>query len=88
MLFAADYTLTGSLHFTLSVQSDRSALLGLTVVAQLRRLNRIAYFGSKDAKADVASLKTGQEKQHLELQNYLYEQTNLREEIRKCLQRE
>ncbi|RKP08233.1 THO complex, subunit 5, partial [Thamnocephalis sphaerospora] len=61
---------------------------GLSVIAKLKRLNRTSYFFGRDSKVAASSSRARLEKQHLDLQNLLYERTNLQEEIRKCHKRE
>jgi THO complex subunit 5 len=58
------------------------------MIAKLKQLNRTAYFNGRDAKTHATTFRDNLEKQHLDLQNLLYEQTHLREEIRKCRERE
>ncbi|KAI9599600.1 Fms-interacting protein-domain-containing protein [Syncephalis fuscata] len=70
------------------VDRERTISLGLGMVAKLKQFNRTAYFNGRDAKAYATTFRDNLEKQHLDLQNLLYEQTHLREEIRKCRERE
>jgi THO complex subunit 5 len=61
---------------------------GLAMMAKLKRLNRDSYFYSRDVKLKMADAQALSEKQHLELQNLLYEKAKLEEEIRKYQKRE
>ncbi|RKP27338.1 Fms-interacting protein-domain-containing protein [Syncephalis pseudoplumigaleata] len=69
-------------------EHGRHVSRGLGMIAKLKQLNRTAYFNGRDAKAHATTFRDDLEKQHLDLQNLLYEQTHLREEIRKCRERD
>lgn len=53
---------------------------------ELKNLNRMEKFRTKHARDSLITAKANVDKQHLQLQNLLYEVIHLKKEVMKCLQ--